>query len=41
MSAQRAAAERSRVSLRALLRIRPFRRLWLVLGLSALGDWLT
>lgn len=27
-------------SLRALVRIRPFRRLWLVLGLSALGDWL-
>src|SRR5256886_6531857 len=27
-------------SLKALLRIRPFRRLWLVLGLSSLGDWL-
>jgi dTMP kinase len=26
--------------LKALLRIRPFRRLWLVLGLSSLGDWL-
>jgi dTMP kinase len=26
--------------LRSLLRIRPFRRLWLVLGLSSLGDWL-
>jgi dTMP kinase len=26
--------------LRPLLRIRPFRRLWLVLGLSSLGDWL-
>jgi dTMP kinase len=26
--------------LRAILRIRPFRRLWLVLGLSSLGDWL-
>lgn len=26
--------------LRAILRIRPFRRLWAVLGLSALGDWL-
>jgi dTMP kinase len=25
---------------RAVLRIRPFRRLWLVLGLSSLGDWL-
>lgn len=24
----------------AVVRIRPFRRLWLVLGLSALGDWL-
>src|SRR5256884_2370120 len=27
-------------SLKALLRIRPFRRLWLVLGLSSMGDWL-
>jgi dTMP kinase len=26
--------------LRAILRIRAFRRLWLVLGLSSLGDWL-
>ena len=26
--------------LRTILRIRAFRRLWLVLGLSALGDWL-
>jgi dTMP kinase len=26
--------------LKALIRIRPFRRLWLVLGLSSLGDWL-
>src|SRR5205085_9346362 len=26
--------------LKALLRIRPFRRLWLVLGVSSLGDWL-
>ena len=26
--------------LRAILRIRPFRRLWLVLGLNSLGDWL-
>lgn len=26
--------------LKAVLRIRPFRRLWLVLGLSATGDWL-
>jgi dTMP kinase len=26
--------------LRAILRIRPFRRLWAVLGLSSLGDWL-
>jgi dTMP kinase len=26
--------------IRAVLRIRPFRRLWLVLGLSSLGDWL-
>lgn len=26
--------------LAAILRIRPFRRLWMVLGLSALGDWL-
>lgn len=26
--------------LRAILRIRPFRRLWLVLGLTSLGDWL-
>ena len=26
--------------LKAILRIRPFRRLWLVLGLSSLGDWL-
>jgi MFS family permease len=26
--------------LSAVVRIRPFRRLWLVLGLSALGDWL-
>src|SRR5256886_15416600 len=25
-------------SLKALLRIRPFRRLWLVLGLSSMGD---
>src|SRR5437773_4213534 len=27
-------------SLTALWRIRPFRRLWLVLGLSSMGDWL-
>jgi dTMP kinase len=26
--------------LRAILRIRPFRRLWLVLGVAAFGDWL-
>jgi hypothetical protein len=26
--------------LRPVARIRPFRRLWLVLGLSSLGDWL-
>ncbi len=26
--------------LRAILRIRPFRRLWLATGLSSLGDWL-
>jgi dTMP kinase len=26
--------------LKAILRIRPFRRLWAVLGLSSLGDWL-
>lgn len=26
--------------LRAILHVRPFRRLWLVLGLSSLGDWL-
>jgi dTMP kinase len=26
--------------LRAVLRVKPFRRLWLVLGLSSLGDWL-
>ncbi|MFC4997286.1 dTMP kinase [Dactylosporangium cerinum] len=26
--------------LKAVLRIRPFRRLWAVLGLSSLGDWL-
>ena len=26
--------------LKAVLRIRPFRRLWMVLGLSSLGDWL-
>jgi len=26
--------------LKAILRIRPFRRLWAVLGISALGDWL-
>ncbi len=26
--------------LRAILRIRPFRRLWLVLGAASLGDWL-
>jgi dTMP kinase len=26
--------------IRAVLRITPFRRLWLVLGLSSLGDWL-
>lgn len=26
--------------LKAILRIRPFRRLWSVLGLSAIGDWL-
>jgi dTMP kinase len=26
--------------LKAIMRMRPFRRLWLVLGLSALGDWL-
>jgi dTMP kinase len=27
-------------AIRAVLRIRPFRRLWAVLGLSSLGDWL-
>nr|WP_229789412.1 dTMP kinase [Pilimelia terevasa] len=27
-------------ALRAVLRIRPFRRLWLVLGVASLGDWL-
>jgi len=27
-------------SLKAILRIRPFRRLWLVLGVASLGDWL-
>ncbi|MDT5024377.1 MAG: dTMP kinase [Micromonosporaceae bacterium] len=27
-------------SLRAILRIRPFRRLWIVLGIASLGDWL-
>src|SRR5438094_323102 len=27
-------------SLKALWRIRPFRRLWLVLGVSSMGDWL-
>jgi len=27
-------------SLKALWRVRPFRRLWLVLGLSSMGDWL-
>ncbi|WP_373315332.1 dTMP kinase [Asanoa ishikariensis] len=26
--------------MRAVLRIRPFRRLWLVLGVASLGDWL-
>jgi dTMP kinase len=26
--------------LKAILRIRPFRRLWVTLGLSAMGDWL-
>jgi dTMP kinase len=28
------------VAQRALLRIRPFRRLWIVLGVASLGDWL-
>jgi len=27
-------------ALRAILRIRPFRRLWIVLGVASLGDWL-
>jgi dTMP kinase len=27
-------------SLRAILNIRPFRRLWIVLGVASLGDWL-
>ena len=27
-------------ALRSVLRIRPFRRLWLVLGVASLGDWL-
>jgi dTMP kinase len=27
-------------ALRAILRIRPFRRLWIVLGIASLGDWL-
>ena len=27
-------------ALRSILRIRPFRRLWLVLGVASLGDWL-
>ena len=41
---ERAAAARSDPSafseLRSILRIRPFRRLWLVLGVASLGDWL-
>ena len=39
-----AAAARSDPSglaaLRSILRIRPFRRLWIVLGVASLGDWL-
>ena len=27
-------------ALRSVLRIRPFRRLWLVLGVASFGDWL-
>src|ERR1044072_8072827 len=27
-------------ALRSVLRIRPFRRLWLVLGLASFGDWI-
>jgi dTMP kinase len=27
-------------ALRSILRIRPFRRLWIVLGIASLGDWL-
>src|SRR5258705_38842 len=27
-------------ALRGILRIRPFRRLWIVLGVASLGDWL-
>jgi dTMP kinase len=41
---ERVAAARSVPSgfaaLRSILRIRPFRRLWLVLGVASLGDWL-
>jgi dTMP kinase len=41
---EKAAAARADLSgfraLRAILRIRPFRRLWIVLGVAALGDWL-
>lgn len=38
---RQAEAELSGVAeLRAILRIRPFRRLWLVLGAASLGDWL-
>jgi dTMP kinase len=41
---ERAAAARSDptgfAALRSILRIRPFRRLWLVLGVASLGDWL-
>ena len=27
-------------ALRSVMRIRPFRRLWIVLGVASLGDWL-
>ena len=40
LSAGSAVATGSDHDLRAVLRIRPFRRLWFALGLSSLGDWL-
>lgn len=41
MSSPAGQADRSgAAAIRSVLRIRPFRRLWIVLGVASFGDWL-